>query len=347
MNRTDAPAKQPKPFGVNGQRDAILPTTPSGDNAASYESGFPPVTMILKTAGGKPPKGQNMNQILFELSSLARWASTGALNAYDSSFATAISGYPKGSVLISNDASKIYINTVDGNATNPNSGGSGWADIFSYIGAQYFGIKGIASFTTPGVTSWTVPDELKSGRKAWVIVIGGGASGSIGSVTAGGSGGAAGGESRKLVDLTGVSSVTVTVGAGGASVTTASTNGNAGSASSFGSYCSATGAPQSNVSSGQIGGVGAGGDINLRGAPSQPGILCSYVSNTQDRAGGTGGGEGGGAAQNGSAQFNSTAELQRDGASPGSGGAGVAPYSGGATTYRSGAGAPGAVYIIW
>ncbi|HGY4227513.1 TPA: glycine-rich domain-containing protein [Citrobacter amalonaticus] len=210
-----------------------------------------------------------------------------------------------------------------------------------------FGLQNCVVFDTAGVTSWNVPDVLRKGRKAWVIVIGGGASGSIGSVTAGGSGGAAGGESRKLVDLTGVSSVTVTVGAGGASVTTASTNGNAGSASSFGSYCSATGAPQSNVSSGQIGGVGTGGDINFRGAPSQPGILCSYVSNTQDRAGGTGGGEGGGAAQNGSAQFNSTAELQRDGASPGSGGAGVAPYSGGATTYRSGAGAPGAVYIIW
>ena len=210
-----------------------------------------------------------------------------------------------------------------------------------------FGLQNRVIFDTAGVTSWNVPEVLKKGRKAWVIVIGGGASGSIGSVTAGGSGGAAGGESRKLVDLTGVSSVTVTVGAGGAPVTTASTNGNAGGSSSFGAYCSATGAPQSNISSGQIGGEGSGGDINLRGEPSTPSILCSYVGNTQDRAGGTGGGQGGGSAQNGSAQFDSVSETRRDGAAPGAGGAGVAPYSGGATTYRSGAGAQGAVYILW
>lgn len=210
-----------------------------------------------------------------------------------------------------------------------------------------FGLQNRVIFDTAGVTSWNVPDVLKKGRKAWVIVIGGGASGSIGSVTAGGSGGAAGGESRKLIDLTDIDSVTITVGAGGAPVTTASTNGNAGGSSSFGAYCSATGAPQSNISSGQIGGIGSGGDINLRGEPSTPSILCSYVGNTQDRAGGTGGGKGGGSAQNGSAQFDSLSETRRDGATPGAGGAGVAPYSGGATSYRSGAGGNGAVYILW
>jgi hypothetical protein len=207
--------------------------------------------------------------------------------------------------------------------------------------------QNIVSFTTPGVTNWPVPEAIKRGRKCKVIVIGGGASGSIGSVTAGGSGGAAGGESRKLIDLTGIASVTITVGAGGAPVTTASTNGKAGGSSSFGSYCSATGAPQSNISSGQAGGEGSGGDINLRGEPSAPSVLCSYVGSTQDRAGGTGGGQGGGAAQNGAAQFDGSVETKRDGAAPGSGGAGVAPYSGGATTFRSGAGAPGAVYIYW
>ncbi|MBJ9836155.1 hypothetical protein I5530_03585 [Citrobacter freundii] len=210
-----------------------------------------------------------------------------------------------------------------------------------------FGLQNRVIFDTAGVTSWNVPEALKKGRKAWVIVIGGGASGSIGSVTAGGSGGAAGGESRKLIDLTGIASVKITVGAGGAPVTTASTNGNAGGSSSFGTYCSATGAPKSNISSGQVGGIGSGGDINLRGGPSTPGILCSYVGNTQDRSGGSGGGQGGGAAQNGAAQFDSASEANRDGAAPGAGGAGLAPYSGGATSYRSGAGANGAVYILW
>ncbi|WP_233628521.1 hypothetical protein [Citrobacter amalonaticus] len=133
MNRTDAPAKQSKPFGINGQREPILPTTPSGDNTASYESGFPAITMTLKSAGGLPPKGQDMNQILYELSALGRWSSTGSLNSYDSAFSTAIGGYPSGSILLSDDALNIYINTVDGNTTNPNSGGAGWKTLIEYL----------------------------------------------------------------------------------------------------------------------------------------------------------------------------------------------------------------------
>ncbi|MCQ6309771.1 glycine-rich domain-containing protein [Citrobacter portucalensis] len=134
MNRTDAPTKQSKPFGINGQREAILPTTPAGDNTASYESGFPPITMILKSAGGLPPKGQDMNQILYELSALCRWFSAGALNTFDSSFSTGINGYPKYSLIISDDGSKLFLNTKDSNTSNPNSGGLDWVDITSYLG---------------------------------------------------------------------------------------------------------------------------------------------------------------------------------------------------------------------
>lgn len=129
MNRSDAPTKQPTPFAVNGPREPILPTTPAGDNTASYDSGFPPITMTLKSAGGLPPKGQDMNQILFELSSLSRWFSTGAINSYDSVFATTIGGYPKGSVVLGSDGQTRYISTTDSNITNPNTGGAGWTNL--------------------------------------------------------------------------------------------------------------------------------------------------------------------------------------------------------------------------
>ncbi|MEP8891728.1 gp53-like domain-containing protein [Enterobacter roggenkampii] len=133
MNRTDSPAKQPKPFGVNGPREPILATTPSGDNTASYDVGFPPITMTLKSAGGLPPKGQDMNQILYELSALCRWGSAGALNTYDSAFSSSIGGYPSGALVISNDLTKIYVNTTDANLTNPNSGGAGWKNLLTYL----------------------------------------------------------------------------------------------------------------------------------------------------------------------------------------------------------------------
>lgn len=149
MNRTDAPAKQAKPFGINGQREPLLPNTPAGDNTASYDQGFPPITMILKSAGGLPPKGQDMNQILFELSALGRWSSSGAVNTYDSAFATAIGGYPSGALLISNDVAKLYINTVDSNVNDPNTSGSGWEDLLSYLGATSVGVSII---TAPTIT---------------------------------------------------------------------------------------------------------------------------------------------------------------------------------------------------
>lgn len=159
MNRSDSPKKQPKPFGVNGQRGAILPTTPAGDNSASYEQGFPPITMILKSAGGLPPKGQDMNQILYELSALGRWSSTGALNTFDSEFASEISGYPSGAMLISDDGNKIYINTIEGNTSNPNNNVDGWKDIFAYLGLGEAAKRGV------GTGANQIPDmaSFKSG----------------------------------------------------------------------------------------------------------------------------------------------------------------------------------------
>ncbi|MGG6193070.1 gp53-like domain-containing protein [Pantoea allii] len=129
MNLNDAPKKQPVPFAVNGQREDLLPTTPAGDNTASYDAGFPPVTMILKAAGGRPPKGQDINQILYELSNLARWSSAGALNKFDSSFSTSIGGYPKGATIIGDDGSSFYQSTIDNNTNNPNSSTTGWKNL--------------------------------------------------------------------------------------------------------------------------------------------------------------------------------------------------------------------------
>lgn len=133
MNITDAPKKQPVPFAVNGQRENLLPSTPAGDNTASYSDGFPPVTMILKAAGGLPPKGQDINQILYELSSLARWSSAGALNTFDSFFSESIGGYPKGAMILGNDGISIYQSTIDNNGNNPNSSSTGWRN----LSAQY------------------------------------------------------------------------------------------------------------------------------------------------------------------------------------------------------------------
>ncbi|HDY4931510.1 TPA: hypothetical protein RPG34_003340 [Yersinia enterocolitica] len=184
MNRTDDPKKQPVPFGVNGPREDIGPTTPTGDNSASYNSGFPPITMLLKAAGGLPPKGQDMNQILFELSSLARWNSAGALNVFDPTFVVAISGYPKGAVLSNSTFTGIWLNTIDGNTANPeNTNGTltGWVPAFTYGTTDVTGLAAAnvtltalqaanERITLAGALTANINLVFPAWRKEWVIV---------------------------------------------------------------------------------------------------------------------------------------------------------------------------------
>ncbi|EPN8209652.1 hypothetical protein ACT3PL_004480, partial [Yersinia enterocolitica] len=184
MNRTDDPKKQPIPFGVNGPREDIGPTTPTGDNSASYNSGFPPITMLLKAAGGLPPKGQDMNQILYELSSLARWASAGALNVFDSTFSSSISGYPKGAVLSNSTFTGCWLNTTDANTANPeNTDGTltGWVPAFTYGTTAVTGLAAAnvtltalqaanERITLAGVLTANINLIFPSWRKEWVVV---------------------------------------------------------------------------------------------------------------------------------------------------------------------------------
>lgn len=148
MNRSDSPSKQPTPFGINGPREPLLSTTPAGDNTASYNSGFPPITMTLKSSGGLPPNGQDMNQILYELSSLCRWASSGALNSFDQEFCTAIAGYPKGSLLLGDDGVTRYISTIDANTNNPNSSSTGWFNLSTAYQPKDAMLTALASLET-------------------------------------------------------------------------------------------------------------------------------------------------------------------------------------------------------
>ena len=59
----------PFPFAQSGQKNNIA-TDPAGgsDPAASWSGGFPPITMIPREAGGKPPYGQDFNGLFFALS---------------------------------------------------------------------------------------------------------------------------------------------------------------------------------------------------------------------------------------------------------------------------------------
>lgn len=154
--------------------------------------------------------------------------------------------------------------------------------------------------------------------KLRVTVVGGGAAGGTGG---GAAGGGAGGVAIKVISgLTSGTQIPYVVGAAGGS-------------SNFGGYCSASGGSvggSTPLTSGGLGGVGTGGDINLRGSGGSP----SYNSSI-----GGAGGAGLGGAGGGRGILNNAGEA---GFGYGAGGAG-----GSATNTTGGAGAPGVILIEW
>jgi len=124
--------------------------------------------------------------------------------------------------------------------------------------ASPIGFKSVQVFTSSG--TYTKPSGINT---IFVIVTGGGGSGG-----SQGTGGGAGGTAMKLIDATSITTESVTVsgvadGGGGTS------DGVDGGSSSFGSHCSATGGVGglngTTIESPALGGIGSGGDFNLRG----------------------------------------------------------------------------------
>ena len=97
-------------------------------------------------------------------------------------------------------------------------------------------------------------------------------------VAAGGGGsghceaGGAGGFSEKIINVSALSTVSVVIGTGGTGTYYSGRSGQ-GSASSFGTFMSATGGDGANQTyqhAGGLGGIGAGGDVNMYGGGEVP-----------------------------------------------------------------------------
>lgn len=107
--------------------------------------------------------------------------------------------------------------------------------------------------TFTGSSTWTRPSGC---RRIVVECVGSGGNGGTANSTVGGSGGAAGGYSRKSIDVTAVSSVAVTLATGIFTFT--------------GYNSAAPGTAGGTNAGGGVGGIGSGGDINIRGGDGGP-----------------------------------------------------------------------------
>lgn len=136
MQQSNAPAKLVLPFANSGAKNTIPVASQIGitPGAASLTDGFPPLTRTPLVAGGVPPSGLDMNGVLFALAAIDRWSNAGGRYPYDAVFATdvEVAGYPKGAVVLRSDGEGGWLNTVDNNETDPETGGAGWVPDFQY-----------------------------------------------------------------------------------------------------------------------------------------------------------------------------------------------------------------------
>lgn len=138
MNSSDIPSRTTKAFSVNGSKNTI-PVDSTGstlaDGDATFDSGFPPLTMTPIGAGGKPPKGKDMNGILNAITLKQQWQDAGMGYPYNTAFSTSINGYPKGAIIPDSVYSGSWINLTEGNTNNPEvttATATGWVPFASY-----------------------------------------------------------------------------------------------------------------------------------------------------------------------------------------------------------------------
>lgn len=135
MQSSNPPSKIPTPWAKTGLKNTV-PQTTSGitsPNQASFDVGFPPITMNPVQTGGLPPLGKDVNGALYAITNIVQWLCAGGSFSYDSTFATNgdVGGYPKGAILLKATKDGFWRNTVENNSTNPDTGGAGWVDLFT------------------------------------------------------------------------------------------------------------------------------------------------------------------------------------------------------------------------
>ena len=94
--------------------------------AASLADGFPPLNFLPVASGGVPMSGKDLNGIMNEITAAIQWQQVSGLPIYNSTFSTAIGGYPAGAVLRATSTTGMWLSTADNNSTNPETGGSNW-----------------------------------------------------------------------------------------------------------------------------------------------------------------------------------------------------------------------------
>lgn len=138
MNSSDIPSRITKAFGVNGLKNTIpvdSSTTTDNNGVATFDKGFPSITMQPLSAGGIPPSGKDMNGVLYSATLQQQWQNAGMTYPFSQDFSDAVSGYPKGAIVPSSVYTGQWLNLNEANSTPPESATgatTGWVPVNNY-----------------------------------------------------------------------------------------------------------------------------------------------------------------------------------------------------------------------
>lgn len=138
MKLANAPAPLTLPFANSAATINTVPVTATSTQIAqgfaSFSAGFPPITLVAKSAGGQGPRGADFNGIFKQISSPVLWANLGAAWKYSSALAgdANIGGYPKGARVLQANGVGTWISQTDDNADDPDAAYTAkWAPSFA------------------------------------------------------------------------------------------------------------------------------------------------------------------------------------------------------------------------
>lgn len=136
---TPVPPPIVEAFGTNGDYTIIPVPSQTGvsPELASFNDGFPVATRTPRTSGGIPPRGLDMNGILFMSTAHIAWIAAGNSYVWNADVVSLLGGYNLGAIVRSAvDPSQFFYSTVTDNINDPDDDPTGWA-LFSPLSSPY------------------------------------------------------------------------------------------------------------------------------------------------------------------------------------------------------------------
>lgn len=140
----------------------VIPVTSADPLAASYDQGFPPTNFLDPVDGGVLPSGADFNGILNATSAWDAYFAAGQIPLYDATLQTAMGGYAIGArIRQSANTSAVWVSTVNGNMTDPDTGGAGWlSSVPLYSTAALAGPNDVV---LPGISDYVIDVNTAGG----------------------------------------------------------------------------------------------------------------------------------------------------------------------------------------